>query len=334
MDAQKTLYPLKFSPIFKEKIWGGTKLKTTLGKDFAPLTTCGESWELSGVKGNESIVKKGALSGTNVSKLIELFQEKLVGQHVLNSYGHEFPLLIKFLDAKEDLSIQVHPEEHLAQKRHNSHGKTEMWYIMQADENASLISGFKQKINKEKLEELFRTNNVSDVLNREFVQSGDVFFIPAGRVHTIGAGILLAEIQQTSDLTYRIYDFDRVDKNGEKRALHTDLALEAINFEVKDSFKSTYSTQKNKSVEIVSCPFFTTRKLYFDQQIDQDYSSIDSFIIYMCVEGNATIEVTHSESVSIEKGEVILLPAMFDYAKLTPNKTCELLEIYIKPTDS
>ena len=230
MNDTRYLYPLKFDTIFKEKIWGGTKMKDVLGKDFSPLKNCGETWEISGVLGNLSKVSEGPLKGSTLPELIDEFGSELVGKKVLEKYGNEFPLLVKFIDAAQDLSIQVHPDDKLAKTRHNSLGKTEMWYIFQADEGAKLISGFSKDTNKEEYVEFLENGKLTELLNEEEVNSGDCFFLPAGRVHTIGKGLLLAEIQQSSDVTYRIYDFDRTDDEGNKRDLHTDQALDGLDY--------------------------------------------------------------------------------------------------------
>ena len=224
------LYPLKFHPIFKDKIWGGKKIQSILKKDFSPLDNCGESWEISGVPDSESKIKNGQLSGHTLNQVIREYKGRLLGIRVYEKFENQFPLLIKFIDANDDLSIQVHPEDELAWKRHKSFGKTEMWYIIQADENAELIAGFNKEMNKNLYMDHFHNGTLIDVLNREKVKAGDVFFIPAGRIHTIGKGLLLAEIQQSSDVTYRIYDFERKDSNGNTRELHIDEALDAIDY--------------------------------------------------------------------------------------------------------
>ncbi|NNK12125.1 MAG: class I mannose-6-phosphate isomerase, partial [Flavobacteriaceae bacterium] len=233
------LYPLKFNPILKERLWGGTKLAQQLNKPSTSDIT-GESWELSGVKGDVSEVSNGEFKGTSLNELIERWGPDLLGKSVIEQFGKEFPILIKFIDAKQDLSIQLHPNDELAKSRHNSFGKTEMWYIMDADEDADLIVGFNQPMTREKYVESLKSKTLLKYMNYEKVEAGDTFFINTGKIHAIGAGVLLAEIQQTSDVTYRVYDFDRRDKEGNLRELHTDLALDAIDFEKKDDFKVNY----------------------------------------------------------------------------------------------
>ena len=323
-----SLYPLKFKTIYKEKIWGGKKITTVLGKDISPLPNCGETWEISGVEGDISIVSEGKLKGESLSDLINTYKEDLLGTSVFNKFGNDFPLLIKFIDAKEDLSIQVHPNDELAKKRHNSFGKTEMWYIIESDNNSSLISGFNKKVDKKIYQEKFNAGDLTSILSREKAKAGDVFYIPAGRVHTIGAGILLAEIQQTSDITYRIYDFDRKDNQGNLRELHTKDALDAITYEHLDTYKTTYQTKENESNEIVSSEYFETNKFVINKKIDRDYSSIDSFKILICYKGMATIESNNS-IVEIKIGDAILVPASLKTITIFPKGEIELLETYI-----
>ncbi len=322
------LYPLKFETIFKDKIWGGHKIKEVLGKDYGDLPNCGETWEISGVDGNISQVKEGGLKGMTLVELIDNYKGSLLGERVYEKYGNEFPLLIKFIDANADLSIQVHPDDKLAKERHNSFGKTEMWYVFQADKGSSLISGFNQPVSKTVYLEKFNAGELTSILNREHVDEDDVFFIPAGRVHTIGQGLLLAEIQQTSDVTYRIYDFDRVDDQGNSRELHVEEALDAIDYNFYEDYKVKYDDLTNEPVKLVSCPYFTTNKLQLNQSLERDYTKIDSFIIYICVDGSAIIDFGNVNT-PIQKGEAVLLPASLNNIKITPTEECKLLETYI-----
>jgi len=323
------LYPLKFDTIFKDKIWGGHKINTHLHKNFSPLTNCGETWEISGVASDVSVVSNGALSGTTLVELLETYQEQLVGKAVYQQFGSIFPLLIKFIDANEDLSIQVHPDDLLAEKRHSSFGKTEMWYVIQADENASLISGFNQKVDKETYLKTFESGHLLDILNKETVKSGDVFFLPAGRVHTIGKGLLIAEIQQTSDITYRIYDFDRVDANGNKRELHVNEALDAIDFKYYDNYKTNYLPQQNQPIELVKCPYFTTNLLDYTQSVIKDYTFLDSFVVHICLAGSYFLKYDNEE-LMVNMGDCVLLPATINNVELIANKAFKILECYIE----
>ncbi len=317
------LYPLKFETQFKEKIWGGTKILDVLGKDFGDLPNCGETWEISGVAGNISVVKEGPLKGRNLTDLLTEFKGDFVGESVYNKYGNEFPLLIKFIDANEDLSVQVHPNDEVARARHNSFGKTEMWYVLQADPNASLISGFSKQMSREQYAEYLSTGQIMSVLNRESVESGDVFFIPAGRVHTIGKGLLIAEIQQTSDLTYRIYDFDRVDANGSKRELHNALALDVIDYNKYPNYKSSYTNSIDQPIELAKCQYFETRKYNLTKNTQLKLGNIDSFEILIGIEGEFAVRWTSGET-KLTKGEVILLPvcnAEIEIESLNPIST-------------
>ncbi|RCH54188.1 mannose-6-phosphate isomerase [Mucilaginibacter hurinus] len=323
-----TLYPLKFKTIYKDKIWGGQKIKTYLNKDFGDLPNCGETWEISGVPSDVSVVANGELQGKSLPSLIGEFKGELVGEKVYSRFGDTFPLLVKFIDANEDLSIQVHPDDKLAKERHNSFGKTEMWYIIQADEGSSLITGFNQEVSEEIYLEKFNSGNLTDILNREDVKSGDIFFLPAGRVHTIGAGLLIAEIQQTSDITYRIYDFDRVDDKGNKRELHTEEALAAIDYKFYPEYKTNYPHTKNEAVEAVTCQYFTTNVLDYTENTVRDYSSIDSFVIHVCVEGAYTLKYNGGE-LAVKQGESILVPNSVNDVELVSESGFKILESFV-----
>jgi mannose-6-phosphate isomerase len=292
------------------------------------LDNCGESWEISGVPDNESKIKNGQLSGQTLNQVIKEFKGRLLGKRVHEKFENEFPLLIKFIDANDDLSIQVHPEDKLAWMRHKSFGKTEMWYIIQADENAELIAGFNKGMNKKLYLKHFHNGTLMDVLNREKVNAGDVFFIPAGRIHTIGKGLLLAEIQQSSDVTYRIYDFDRKDSHGNTRELHIDEALDAIDYNFYPEYKSKYHDKSNQPVEIVRSTYFTTNKLSLQSKIKRNMKSYDSFVIYICLDGQGIIE--HNDfKTRIGMGEVLLIPAEIAQYALNPEDHMKLLETYI-----
>lgn len=322
------LYPLKFRTIYKDKIWGGQKIRTYLHKDFGSLPNCGETWEISGVKSDVSVVANGELAGETLAVLLEKYQDELVGKKVYDRFGNIFPLLVKFIDANEDLSIQVHPDDELGKKRHNSFGKTEMWYVIEADPGSTLISGFNKEITEEEYLDKFNRGHLTDILNKEDVQAGDVFFLPAGRVHTIGKGLLIAEIQQTSDITYRIYDFDRVDDKGNKRELHTEEALAAIDYKHYPEYKTWYPAQKNETVELVSCPYFTTNLLDFSKNTSKDYTTLDSFVIYVCLEGEFVIKYKEIDYL-VKMGDCILLPKSIDKVELETATGFKILESYI-----
>src|ERR1700744_480423 len=324
-----TLYPLKFKTIYKDKIWGGQKIRTYLNKDFGSLPNCGETWEISGVKSDVSVVANGSLAGESLADLLVKYKGELVGGKIYERFGNEFPLLVKFIDANEDLSIQVHPDDKLGKERHNSFGKTEMWYVIEADPGSTLIAGFNKELTQEEYLEKFNSGHLTDVLNKENVQAGDVFFLPAGRVHTIGKGLLIAEIQQTSDITYRIYDFDRVDDKGNKRELHTQEALAAIDYKHYPEYKTKYTPKKDETVHLVSCPYFTTNLLDFTKNTNKDYSALDSFVIHVCLEGAYEIKY-NGESLAVKMGDCILLPKVIDHVELHSEKGFKILESYIE----
>lgn len=319
------LYPLKFQPILKDKIWGGEKLQRYLNKN-SNSKQLGESWEISAVPGDISIVSNGEFKGKSLQELLEMHKSDLLGSKNHKRFGNNFPLLIKFIDAKEDLSIQLHPNDELAKKRHNSLGKTEMWYVMQADKDSNLIVGFNQEMNKETYLQHLESKTLTSILNFDRVKEGDSYFIEAGRLHAIGAGVLLAEIQQTSDVTYRVYDWDRVDDKGNERDLHNDIAIDAFDFNMKDNFRVDYKKRKNVSNEMVSCPFFTTNFIELDSKIEKQ-NLVDSFIIYLCVDGEVEI-ITEVSNEIIVKGETLLLPAAIKNYNLN-TKYAKLLEVYV-----
>ncbi|MFA5046980.1 MAG: type I phosphomannose isomerase catalytic subunit, partial [Paludibacter sp.] len=283
------LYPLKFEPVLKDKIWGGTKLKSLFNKA-ATSDKLGESWELSGYEADESVVTNGFLTGNNLPELIEIYMGELVGDKIYDEFGLYFPLLFKLIDANENLSIQVHPGDEIAAERHNSFGKTEMWYVIDADPGAVLIIGFKNDCSRDEYLDALEKGHVEDLLQKVPVTKGDVFFIPAGLVHAIGKGVVVAEIQQSSDITYRIYDFNRTDDQGNERELHTEEALDVIQFEASKNPKINYNLLTNEITPLVNCQYFTTSILHFNQYLTRNYASINSFVTYMCMEGNFVIE--------------------------------------------
>lgn len=316
-------YPLIFEPIFKERIWGGAKLKDLLNKSFDG-NHIGESWELSSVTNDVSVVCNGEFAGLNLNEIIDKYPTEILGAKSIEKFGLNFPLLFKFLDAKEDLSIQVHPNDKLAKIRHNSFGKTEMWYVLQADENAKLVVGFKNKTNKKDYLKHIEDKTLINILNKTLVSKGDAFFLETGTVHAIGAGVLIAEIQQTSDITYRLYDWDRVDVKGNARELHNNLALEAINFE-ETKTKLKYNKVPGESVNLVKCPFFTTNIL----EVSGNYiwkKKMESFTVFMCTEGSFELVMTNLK-LDFKKGDTILIPAILDEFQIFGETS--LLEITI-----
>jgi mannose-6-phosphate isomerase len=322
------LYPLKFAPILKDKIWGGSKLKSIFEKP-ALTDKLGESWELSGYEGDESVVTNGFLAGNNLPELIEIYMGELIGDQIYETYGLSFPLLFKLIDANENLSIQVHPGDEVAAERHNSFGKTEMWYVVDAEKGAELIIGFSEDCSRDTYLDAMDDDKVEDLLQKVPVAKGDVFFIPAGLVHAIGKGVVVAEIQQSSDITYRIYDYKRTDDNGNERDLHTEQALDVINFAASKDPKTKYSATINEVTPLVSCEYFTTNVLRFDQNINRHYASIDSFVAYMCLEGDFVIEFENVKTI-VNKGDTVLIPACIDELSLIPDKEVCLLEVYVE----
>lgn len=319
-----SLYLLKFEPILKQKIWGGDKLNKIFNKDSGDKT--GESWEISAVEQNISTVANGPLAGKSLQWVLEHYKERLVGSHVLKQYGTVFPLLFKFIDAREVLSVQVHPGDELAKGRHNSFGKTEMWYILDSDADASIIVGFNDVLTKAEYLKALSQKTLVNHLHEEPVSRGDAFIINPGTVHAIGAGVLLAEIQQTSDITYRIYDWDRPDTDGKMRELHTDLALDAINFNAPNS-KIDYKQHMNVPVYICSTPYFEVNKLCLSKDLQRGLDFSDSFKVYMCIEGEAVIE-SNGISEKVSNGETILVPSELSGIKFNTSKA-SFLEVYI-----
>lgn len=323
------LYPLTFNPVFSYRIWGGNKLKSVLNKSYSQ-DSIGESWEISDVEDNQTIVNNGNLKGNTLKDLIKTFKGDFLGHKVYQTFGNNFPLLIKFIDAKTPLSIQVHPSNQLAKKRHNSFGKNEMWYVMQAENEAELIVGFNQKISKEDYVNHLKNNTLKDILNTETVTSGDTFYIPTGRVHAIGAGVLLAEIQQTSNITYRIYDYDRVDKKtGQKRELHTNLALDAINYDFYKKYKTDYNQVLNTPSQLVNSEYFKTNIIELNTKLTRDVTAIDSFIIYICVLGEVIINTPDdATNYSLKMGQTIIIPACINLITIHAN-SAKLIEVYL-----
>jgi len=323
------LYPFVFKSILKKIIWGGSEI--CLFKGIEPVQDgIGESWELSHVEDNYSIVANGDMEGKSLDELIRAYGGQLLGEKVIRQFGTTFPLLIKFIDARDDLSIQVHPDDELAEKRHNSFGKTEMWYVIKAAEGASLYSGFSQKIDSNEYVKRVEENTFMDVLKKYEVKKGDVFFLPAGRVHAIGAGCFIAEIQQTSNITYRIYDYNRKDAKGNGRELHTELAKDAIDYTLYPDYRTHYTVKKDTAVELVKCKYFTTNLLDLDKELFRDFSRLDSFVVYICMEGKLTIQDNKRNKLDIHQGQTVLIPADTDNITLLPSPHAKLMESYIE----
>ena len=321
--------PLKFEPILKTIVWGGEKIAPYKGIE-TEQKHIGESWELSGVAGNESVVADGPLTGKTIAQLVKEYKADLVGKHVYENTGDEFPLLIKFIDALSDLSIQVHPNDELAAKRHNgSKGKTEMWYVVDAEPGAHLLSGLTEKITPEQYAAKVADGTITDVLARYEVHPGDVFFLPAGRIHAICGGCFIAEIQQTSNITYRIYDYGRLGLDGKPREVHTELAKDAIDYTVYPDYRTHYEPRQNEEQEVVSCKYFTTSIYDLTLPYAKDLSEIDSFLVVMCLTGSGAIEVD-GEEVPVHQGETVLIPAAADDICFVPDGSMKVLTSYIR----
>ena len=337
------MYPLKFKPILKTILWGGGKIARFKGVNTSQEHIA-ESWELSGYPGYESVVSNGALAGKTIEDLVKEYKGKLVGEHVYARTGDQFPLLFKFIDALSDLSIQVHPNDELARKRHGTNGKTEMWYVVDAEPGAHLYSGMKVGITPEEYERRVADGTIIDVLARHDVQPGDVFFLPAGRIHTICSGCFVAEIQQTSDLTYRIYDYGRLGLDGKPRELHTELAKDAIDYKVYTDYRKDYTPVKDAETELISCKYFTTSLFDLNNKITKDLSHIDSFLTVMCISGSGTLTdaepvfdeegrrgPTKGHHTTIHQGETVLIPATSVGVTFSPAENgMKLLACYIK----
>jgi len=324
----KSLYPLRFHPIYKPLIWGGEKLRENYGKTDAPEKT-GESWEISHVEDNISLVSNGFLEGKSLEEIIQIYKGELVGHRIFDRFGSRFPLLTKFIHSNDDLSIQVHPGDEYAAEHHGENGKTEMWYILDSDRDAQLIVGFNRDIDRDIMFEKLKDGSLKEVLHFEKVSEGDVIFLPEGRIHALGPGIVLAEIQQTSDMTYRIYDWDRVGVDGKPRELHIEHALNVLDYKAHTSYKTSYQSELNTPVRLVECTYFSTQLIHVDKKIDMDYATLDSFVIYMCLDGDLDIRYNGGKQTQLVRGDSILIPAAIKDISLEPKEESRLLEIYL-----
>ena len=319
----------KFEPLLKQTIWGGDKIIPFKHLD-SKLENVGESWEISGVKDSETIVANGPYKGLTLNQLVAELKDQLVGKENYERFGNEFPLLIKFIDARQNLSIQVHPDDETAHRHGKERGKTEMWYCVDVQKCKSahsyLYNGLKMRITPDTYKEMVEKDTITEALARYEVFEGDVFFIPAGRIHAIGAGCFVLEIQQTSDVTYRIYDYKRQDKNGNYRELHTELAAESIDYSVLPTYRTNYVRVKDKSMELVSCPYFTTALYDLTEPMTLDYSGLDSFVILMAVKGAGTI-MADGEKMAFQTGDTVLLPATTTEVKVEGE--VKFLETYV-----
>jgi len=321
------LYPLKFSPVLKDKIWGGSKIvQLQISNDATEKT--GEAWILSGIENEETPVCNGFLEENTINELIEIYMAELVGEKNFETFGNEFPLLYKVIDANDDLSIQVHPNDELALERHDCNGKSEMWYIIDAEKDAEIILGFNQDMNQPKFLKSLENKDVLNVLSQQKVRSGDAYYIPSGCIHAIRKGVLLAEIQQTSDITYRVWDWDRVDENGDSRELHVDEALEAINYNARNDGATRSQGIINGTSSLIKTPYFHTNEIILTQGVEKNYADLDSFVTLFCVKGQGSV-VANDVSVEFKTGELILIPASMDKVRIFPTGSIRILETYI-----
>jgi len=327
------LYPLKFAPLIKEKIWGGSVLANEYGKKHDSAGLIGESWEISAVENNLSVVSNGFLEGNNIAEITEVYMDDLTGEHVYEKYGNEFPLLIKFIEASSDLSVQVHPDDNTAMEKHGSMGKTEMWYILKARPGSKIYSGFREPATPDAVRKALADDSLPSLLNIDYPEKGDVFFTPAGRIHAIGGGITLVEIQQTSDITYRLYDWNRKDSNGNSRELHIENALSAIDYNASGSALIHKIPVTDETVNLVGCEYFVTNIIRLEGALKKNYGMIDSFVIYICTEGRFSL-IWEEGRESAAKGETILLPAAIDNVILAGEPRADILEVFIKQSET
>jgi mannose-6-phosphate isomerase len=321
-------YPLKFIPILKERIWGGKIFSEQYRKTDDSQTKFGESWEISDLEDNISVVANGYLAENDLQELIEIYMGELVGESVYEKYGLGFPLLIKIIDAQDDLSVQVHPDDTLAQQRYEQNGKTEMWYVVHAEENAGIFVGFNKPVEKKDYINAVQNKEVASLLQFYPVKKGELFYIPAGTVHALGKGVRVIEIQQPSDITYRIYDWDRVDASGMPRELHIAEAVDAIHFTDEEVYKIEYEEKSNTTTQLFRSELFNVNAIIFDQPLQKKYSTIDSFVVYICVEGEVHLFGDDFHEV-LYAGETALVPAAVQEVNLVPNPQSKLLEIYL-----
>ena len=324
------LYPFKFSPQLKYRIWGGIKLHEQYGKKVPEsMSKCGESWELSAVQDSLSVVDNGFLAGNNIQELLEIYMADLVGEKTFEKFGIEFPLLIKLIDTTDYLSVQVHPDNQMAERLHHAYGKTELWYIMEAESDSQIVTGFNRSISPNEFQQALNSSQLPSLLKQEKVHADDLIYVPARRVHSLGKGITLIEIQQTSDVTYRVYDWDRTEPDGKKRELHTDLAKDAIDFEAKPLLVERVSVEKNVPQELKYTQFFSVNRLCLNKSVERDFFERDTFRIYMCLEGEVSVRCANTEEVSITKGELVLIPANITSAVIDPKVEAKILEIFL-----
>lgn len=328
------LYPYLFEPNLHSVVWGGNQLRPYKGLESSD-ESIGESWEVSAVPTSTSIVSNGVCAGKDLITVINEAPDAILGKKVNEKYNGKLPLLVKFIDAKRDLSIQVHPNDEMAMREHGKMGKSEMWYVIKADEGAHLYAGFKQEITPEEYQQRIADGTITDVLADHQVKAGDVFYLPAGRVHAICGGILLAEVQQSSDVTYRIFDYNRPGMDGKPRELHTELAAKALDYHVIDNYRTDYTESSNKAVQIIDSPYFSVRVMEVSKQFHRDLRKYDSFIITMCIEGDCKIRVRSTgDEIELKQGNSTLIPAAIaDYDVIPQSGKTRILDAFIDNMD-
>ena len=328
------LYPFLFEPNLHSVVWGGNQLRPYKGLT-PSQEPIGESWEVSAVPSSTSIISNGECKGRKLTDVIDEYPEAILGKAVNEKYGGKLPLLVKFIDAKRDLSIQVHPNDEMAQREHGKMGKSEMWYVIKADEGAHLYAGFKDEITAEEYQQRIVDGTITDVLADHKVKAGDVFYLPAGRVHAICGGIMLAEVQQSSDVTYRIYDYNRSGMDGKPRELHTELAAKALDYHVEDNYRTEYEDNSNKAIHIIETPYFDVRVMEVSQPFHRNLIKYDSFIITMCIEGDCKIRIRSTEEeIILKEGNSALIPAAIaDYDVIPTKATSKMLDAFIDNKD-
>ncbi len=320
---------LKFTPIFKSVLWGGKRIAQF--KNMPPQGDhVGESWELSPMKGNESVVSEGPMKGRTLPELMISDGEEIMGKRLYAKYGDKFPLLIKFIDSTDDLSIQVHPDDELAAKRHNSLGKTEMWFSVLPAEGAYLYAGFKKQITPEQFRAMVADNTIVDVLGKFYPKRGDMFFLPAGRVHSIGRGNFVLEIQEASDITYRIYDYDRRDAQGNPRQLHIEESVDSITYNDTEMTVDHFEPKAGEEIVMESCPFFTTTLMEIEGTTTLKLAERDSFSVVISTRGNAVLTAPDGSKTILNQGETVLVPASMESLDITASgDSCEIVTTYI-----
>ena len=328
------LYPFLFEPNLHEVVWGGNKLRAYKGLEPSD-NSIGESWEVSAVPTSTSIICNGEFKGKDLISVINENPEAILGKAVNEKYQGKLPLLVKFIDAKRDLSIQVHPNDEMAMREHGKMGKTEMWYIIKADEGAHLYAGFNQEITPEEYQQRIADGTITEVLADHKVKPGDVFYLPAGRVHAICGGIMLAEVQQSSDVTYRIFDYNRPGMDGKPRELHTELAAKALDYHVEENYRTEYDSQLDKAVQIIDAPFFDVRVLDINKPMHRNMMKYDSFIITMCIKGDCKIRIRSTQDeITLKEGNSALIPAAIADYDVTPlSGSSKVLDAFIDNKD-